>query len=90
LEYRGGRREAQFRLNQIQSLAQRPNILLTWEWTPRPDLALRFMTYYVSGRERDRTREVFAGPRGTSPLVFHEHIEIDRETVFTLRLRKKF
>jgi hypothetical protein len=90
LEYRGGRRESQYRLNQIQALAQRPNFLLTWEWTPRPDLALRFLTYYVSGRERDRVRDVFAGPRGTSPLIFHEHIEIDRETVFTLRLRKKF
>jgi outer membrane receptor protein involved in Fe transport len=60
------------------------------EWKPRPDIAWRVELDYAFHFAFTRTLQQFAGPRGSSPLLYVEDRDPQFGKVLYLRLRKTF
>jgi len=58
------------------------------EWKPIPSLSIRMEVQNMAGRDFIRTRDVYAGLRDTSPLLFHERKDLSFDPFFYVRIRK--
>jgi hypothetical protein len=88
LEYGYGMRSWSYRIDQVSVTAQQRFINVWWEWTPQPGLAIRTTVNAISGRQRDRNRDVYTGPRNVSVVSYREERYLERHPWFVLRVRK--
>ena len=82
--YAGGFRERAFRLSEIETKKVGTPIWIFAETRLRPDLLLRMEVQNISERNAKRIREVYAGPRGSSPLSYTDDrdLEFGRNIMF--------
>lgn len=85
-----GFEETYYRINEIRRIEEAPLIKFFWDWTPRPDLLMRFQFENVTARERDRTRTVFSGPRSAAAVDFRERRSTRLPQIVTARARWLF
>ena len=83
-------RETSYRFDQVSTFK-----LKTWvhpfaEWKPRSDLSVRFELPNFAERGLRRTRTVYAGPRGASPLSYIDDRDSQFGRMFYVRIRKTF
>ena len=60
------------------------------EWKPRPDINFRVEFANLLGRDFGRDREVYAGPRNVSPLLYREARHLNFDPFIYARLRRNF
>ncbi|MGH6978942.1 MAG: TonB-dependent receptor domain-containing protein, partial [Brevundimonas sp.] len=61
-----------YRTREDRYFEQEPFVTLFGQWKPSSDLTVRVDLGNVTDRENRRYRDVFSGPRGSSPLVYRE------------------
>lgn len=83
-----GFEETYWRFDQVDTLELETWVTAYAEWKPRPDLSLRVEAHNLTGRNLIRTREVYAGPRNTSPLAFIETRDLNYDPFIYFRVRK--
>jgi len=85
-----GYRERYFRLSEIENRKFDPWVTIFAEYKPRPDLQLRLELLNVTERSFSRERNVYAGARDRTPLLFTEVRDLRWGRVIVLRLRKSY
>ena len=60
------------------------------EYKPRPDWIVRVEAKGVTSRNVRRIREVYAGPRSTSPLDYTDVRSLEWDGSLYVRIRKTF
>ncbi|WP_296818204.1 TonB-dependent receptor [Brevundimonas sp.] len=83
-----GFEETYFRFDTVETIE-----LETWynmfaEWRARPNLSVRLELQNLAGRNFIRTRDVYAGPRDTSPLLFTETRDLNFDPLIYMRIRR--
>jgi len=86
----GSWRESYYRFDVIQTTKLRTFVDPFFEWKPKPGLSVRMELQNLRSRPLLRYLDVYDGPRGTSPLAFHENLRLENKTSFYLRVRKSF
>jgi outer membrane receptor protein involved in Fe transport len=81
-------RETFYRFNQIQTYKLKTWVHPFLEYRPKPDLSIRFEMPNATARGFKQIRQVYAGPRNTSPLSFEEVRDLEFGRSFYVRLRK--
>lgn len=81
-------RETFYRFNQIQTYKLKTWVHPFLEYRPKPDLSIRFEIPNATARGFKQIRQVYAGPRNTSPLSFEEVRDLEFGRSFYIRLRK--
>ena len=83
-------RETYYRFNEIDTEKLKTYAVLFAEYKPRPDLMIRFEIQNLGGRSYRHVREVYDGPRNTSPLAYTDIRDLHGSRGFYLRIRKTF
>jgi hypothetical protein len=86
----GGFRERYFRLSEVETRKVSTNVTIFAERKIRPDLSLRVEAVGASMRNFKRIREVYSGPRTTSPLSNIDVRDLEWGGHLNIRLRKTF
>ena len=82
------RQETYFRFDTIETVELETWYNLFAEWRARPNLAIRLELQNLAGRNFVRTREVYSGPRDTSPLLFREVRDLNFDPFIYMRIRR--
>ena len=85
-----GFEEPFYRINEIRRIEEAPLIKLIWDWTPRPNLLMRFQLENITARERVRTRTVFVGARSAGVVDLRERRSTRLPPIVTARARWLF
>ena len=80
--------ETYYRFDTVETIELEPWFNVFTEWRYRPDLAIRVEFQNLSGRNFTRTRDVYTGPRDTSPLAFREVRDLNFDPFIYMRIRK--
>ncbi len=83
-------RETYYRFNEVDTDKLKTYAVLFVEYRPKPDLMLRFEVQNLGGRSFRHVREVYSGPRETSPLDHIDVRDLHGSRGFYLRIRKTF
>jgi outer membrane receptor protein involved in Fe transport len=86
----GGWRETSYRFNEVRSLKLKTFVRPFLDLKLRPDLMLRIELPNITERGIRETRTVYAGPRGTSPVLFVDDRDLQFGRMYYVRLRKTF
>ncbi|KRB49440.1 TonB-dependent siderophore receptor [Phenylobacterium sp. Root700] len=86
----GGFRESNYRLTEIETKKYETFATVFAEVKPRPDLILRVEIQNVTGRDVQRIREVYAGPRDRAALAYTDVRNLEWGRCLFVRLRKTF
>jgi outer membrane receptor protein involved in Fe transport len=86
--YTGGIRERAFRLTEIETKKVGVPIWIFAETRLRPDLLLRMELQNIGERNAKRIREVYAGPRGSSALLYTDARDLEFGRNFLIRIKK--
>ncbi len=86
--YAGGFRERAFRLSEIETKKVGTPIWIFAETRLRPDLLLRMEVQNIGERNAKRIREVYAGPRGSSPLSYTDDRDLEFGRNILIRIKK--
>lgn len=86
----GGFRERFFRLSEIETRKYETFVTVFAENKPRPDLTLRVEIQNITGRDVQRIREVYAGPRDLGVLAYTDVRNLEWGRCLFVRLRKTF
>src|SRR5207237_6365006 len=65
-------RETYYRFNEVDVDDLRTYEVVFAEYKPRPDLTFRFEFHNLDARSYRHVREIYYGPRGTSPLEYRD------------------
>jgi len=90
LEANLGYEETFYRINEIRRIEEASQLKFFWDWTPHPDLLMRFQFENVTARDRLRTRTVFVGPRSAGVIDFRERRSTQLSRIITARARFLF
>jgi hypothetical protein len=82
--------ERYYRYNSIDTVDLGTYIVVYAEYKPRPDLSLRTEFHNVGDRPLTITNEVYGGPRGTAPVLFHDRRDLGAGQYYYFRIRKTF
>ncbi|MDO8324235.1 MAG: TonB-dependent receptor [Phenylobacterium sp.] len=85
-----GWRDRAYRLSEIETRKLDPWVTLYGEYKPRADLSVRLELMNLTERSAQRTREVYAGPRDRSALLYTDVRDLRWGRVWNLRIRKSF
>ena len=80
--------ERYYRLSEIETLKQDTWVTIYAETKLRPDLLFRVELQNLTQRGVERIREVYTGPRNTSPLGYTDVRDLDFGQAIYLQLRK--
>ena len=86
----GAWRETYYRFDEISTDKLKTYVTLFGEWKPKPDLLVRMEIQNATARGFHHTRQVYSGPRNTSPLAVVDDRDIQIGRIFYIRLRKSF
>ncbi|OYU69732.1 MAG: TonB-dependent receptor [Alphaproteobacteria bacterium PA2] len=86
--YTGGIRERAFRLSEIETKKVGIPIWIFAETRLRPDLLLRMEVQNIGERNAKRIREVYAGPRGSSALLYTDARDLEFGRNILIRIKK--
>ena len=86
----GAWRQTYYRFDEISTDKLKTYVTLFGEWKPRADLLVRVEIQNLTERGFRHTRQVYAGPRNTSPLDFVDDRDIQVGRMFYVRVRKSF
>lgn len=86
----GGFRERYFRLAEIETRKFSPFVEVYGEYKPRPDWIIRVEAKGVTSRNVRRIREVYRGPRSTSPLDYTDVRSLEWDGSLYVRIRRTF
>ncbi|MDP3591756.1 MAG: TonB-dependent receptor, partial [Phenylobacterium sp.] len=86
----GGFRESYYRLTEIETRKLEAFATVYAEVKPRPDLILRVELQNVTGRDVQRIREVYLGPRDLGVLAYTDVRNLEWGRCLFVRLRKTF
>lgn len=90
IDVNSGFRERFYRLTEIETWKRDTWVTIFVEAKPRPDLLLRVELQNVTQRGVERIREVYTGPRNTSPLGYTDVRDLDFGQAIYVQLRKSF
>jgi len=90
LDMNFGDSETSYRLDEILRFQEQALVKLVWDWSPRPDLILRFQIENVFAKARKRHRTVFSGPRSAEVVEFQEVRAARQDPFLMFRIRKTF
>lgn len=85
-----GGRERYFRLSEVETRKYDTWVTLFGEYKPRADLTLRLELMNATERGFTRIREVYAGPRDRTPLLYTDVRDLTWNRVINVRIRKTF
>lgn len=83
-----GRFERYYRFDTIDTIELEPWYNAFAEWRYRPNLSFRLELQNLAGRNLTRTREVYAGPRDSSPVAFREVRDLNFDPFLYVRIRR--
>jgi outer membrane receptor protein involved in Fe transport len=83
-----GFRERFYRLAEVETTKQDTWVVVYAESKLRPDLSFRIELQNAAQRGVERIREVYAGPRNTSPLDYTDVRDLDFGQALYIQLRK--
>ena len=86
----GAFRERAFRLSEVETRKQSTFVLVFVEYKPRPSWLIRTEAGGVTQRNVKRIREVYAGPRNVSPLLYTDIRDLEWGGSIYMRVRKSF
>ncbi len=86
----GGTMEAEYRIDEITTTGHAYKLGLFVEYKPTPDWTARLFARDIAQTSAYRNREVYAGLRGSAPLSFVEHRQLDNGAVLGLDLQHDF
>lgn len=86
----GAWRETDYRFNEISTVKLKTFVVPFVEYRPRPDVIIRAELQNVTERGLRRTRNVYAGPRDVSPLLYVDDRDNQFGRMFWIRVRKTF
>lgn len=84
----GAFRERAFRLSEIETKKVGTSVWIFAETRLRPDLLLRMEVQNIGERNAKRIREVYAGPRGSSPLSYTDDRDLEFGRNILIRIKK--
>ena len=85
-----GFRDRFYRLTEIETRSADSWLLVWGEYHPRADITLRVEAMNATERSVLRQRDVYSGPRNTSPLLYHDNRDLRWGRVLNVRLRWAF
>jgi outer membrane receptor protein involved in Fe transport len=85
-----GYRETSYRVTEIVTRVQHTFVVFFGEYKPRPNLILRWELQNALGRDFILTRQVYSGPRNTSPLAYVDVRHLRPGPALLLRVRRTF
>lgn len=77
-----------YRIREVRRNRNDPYQSVFVQWKPRADMTIRLDIGKPLGQESLRVRDLFSGPRDTSPLLFHEERGYDGGPFYYLQFRK--
>ena len=77
-----------YRIREVRTFEQEPFVNAFVQWKPRTDLTLRLDLGNATDREARRLREVYAGPRDSSPLLYREERATKMSPWLFIQIRK--
>lgn len=83
-------REINYRFNEVDTDKLKTYVVLFAEYKPRPDLTFRAEIQNAGARGFEHVRQVFAGPRNTSPLAFTDLRNLHYGRLYYIRVLKTF
>jgi outer membrane receptor protein involved in Fe transport len=83
-------RETYYRYNEIRTDKLKTFVKPFVEYRPRPDVVIRAEIQNVTERGFRHTRQVYGGPRSTSPLLYTDDRDIQFGRMYWIRVRKTF
>jgi outer membrane receptor protein involved in Fe transport len=86
----GAYRETSYRFDEVSTFKLKTFVRPFVEWKPKDDLSIRVELPNVTERGLRRTRTVYAGPRGSSPIAYIDDRDIQFGRMFYIRVRKTF
>ncbi len=78
----------QYRIREVRYFEQPPFVNAYVQWKPRPDLTIRADIGNATDREVIRYRDIYAGPRDSSPLTAREEYGTRMSPWLFLQIRK--
>lgn len=85
-----GYRERFYRLSEVETRSADSWLLVWGEYHPRPPITLRVELMNATERSVLRQRDVYSGPRSTSPLLYRDLRDLQWGRVLNVRLRWAF
>lgn len=85
-----GWRDRAYRLSEIETRKLDTWVTLFGEYKPKPDLSVRLELLNVTERSAERIREVYAGPRDRSALLYTNVRDLRWGRIWNIRIRKSF
>lgn len=83
-----GFRERYYGIDQIEQIELQTWFRLWAEWKAQPKLSIRIELQNLAARDFIRDRDVYAGLRDNTPLVFREERNLNFDPFFYFRIRK--
>ena len=83
-----GFEETYYRFDTVETIELEPWYNMFAEWKPQTNLSIRLELQNLSGRNFIRTRDVYTGPRDTSPLQFREVRDLNFDPFIYMRIRR--
>jgi len=83
-----GRFQRYYRFNTVDTIELEPWFNLFAEWRYQPNLSFRLELQNLSGRNLIVTRDVYTGPRDTSPVAFREVRDLNFDSFVYFRIRR--
>lgn len=90
VEAYGAWRDTYYRYNEISTDKLKTFVKPFVEYRPRPDIVIRGEIQNVTERGFRHTRQVYGGPRNTSPLLYTDDRDIQFGRMYWIRVRKTF
>ena len=85
-----GRRQTSYLIDEIDSEIEASNLDLSWEYTPRPRLAILAQLTNVTRHGLERRQAIFGGLRSSQPLAETDRFRVRIPAAFYLRLRRSW
>ena len=85
-----GYRETSYRVTEIDTRTQHTFVVLFGEYKPRPNIIIRWELQNLLGRDYILERQVYAGPRNSSPLSYIDTRHLRPGPSLLIRLRRTF
>lgn len=90
VELTSGTRQTSYLIDEIDSEIEASNLNISWEYKPRPGLAILAQLTNVTRHSLERLQEIYGGLRSERPLAETDRFRVRIPAAFYLRIRRSW